>query len=37
MEDRSGNGTPGMEQQSDQDISAREVSNAIPKVLEMWR
>lgn len=28
MKDRSGNGTPGMEQQSEQDICAREVSNA---------
>ena len=28
MKDRSGNGTPGVEQQSEQDICAREVSNA---------
>lgn len=28
MKDRSGNGTAGMEQQSEQDICAREVSNA---------
>ena len=28
MKDRCGNGTPGMEQQSEQDICAREVSNA---------
>ena len=28
MKDRSGNGTPGMEQQSEQDICACEVSNA---------
>ena len=28
MKDRSGNGTPGMEQQSEQDICAHEVSNA---------